>query len=83
MMYAKWHLCGVKTQYAEWFVLEGTLKIILFQPPCHGQGHLDQVTQSPNQSGLEHFQREGIHSFPVQPVPVSEHPHSKDFLHSI
>ena len=32
----------------EWFGLEGTLQIILFQPPCHGQGHLplDQVAQS-------------------------------------
>jgi len=29
----------------EWFGLEGTLKIIWFQPSCHGQGHLppDQV----------------------------------------
>ena len=24
----------------EWFGLEGTLKIIWFQPPCHEQGHL-------------------------------------------
>jgi len=24
----------------EWFGLEGTLKIICFQPPCHEQGHL-------------------------------------------
>ena len=33
----------------EWFGLEGTLKIISFQPPCHGQGHphLDEVAQSP------------------------------------
>jgi len=32
----------------EWFGLEGTLKIIWFQPPCHEQGHLppDQVVQS-------------------------------------
>jgi len=34
--------------------LEGTLKIIWFQPPCHEQGHLplDQVAQSPIQPGL-------------------------------
>jgi len=39
----------------EWFGLEGTLKIIQFQPPCHGQGHLllEQVAQSPVQPGLE------------------------------
>jgi len=23
-----------------WFGLEGTLKIVWFQPPCHEQGHL-------------------------------------------
>jgi len=42
----------------EWFVLEGTLQIIQFQPPCHGQGHLplDQVAQSPIQPGLGHCQ---------------------------
>jgi len=38
--------------------LEGTLKIIWFQLPCHEQGHLpsDQVAQSSIQPGLEHFQ---------------------------
>lgn len=32
----------------EWFELEGTLKVIYFQPPCHDQGHrpLVQVTSS-------------------------------------
>jgi len=37
----------------EWYGLEGTLKIIWFQPPCHEQGHLplDQVAQSPIQPG--------------------------------
>jgi len=37
----------------EHFGLEGTLNIISFQPPCHGQGHLalDQVAQSPVQPG--------------------------------
>jgi len=40
----------------ERFGLEGTLKIIQFQPPCRGQGHLPlgQVAQSPIQPGLEH-----------------------------
>jgi len=38
----------------ERFGLEGTLKIIWFQPPCHEQGHLspDQVAQSSVQPGL-------------------------------
>jgi len=42
--------------------LEGTLKIIWFQPPCHEQGHLplDQVAQSYIQTGLEPFQGGGI-----------------------
>jgi len=46
----------------EWFGLEGTFRIIYFQLPCHGQGHLspDQVAQSPLQPGLEHFQGGGF-----------------------
>jgi len=42
----------------EWFGLEGTLKIIWFQPPCHEQGLLlpDQGAQSSVQPGLEHCQ---------------------------
>uniref|UniRef100_A0A8C3PLQ6 Uncharacterized protein n=1 Tax=Calidris pygmaea TaxID=425635 RepID=A0A8C3PLQ6_9CHAR len=69
----------------EWFGLEGTLKIIEFQTPCHGQGHLplDQVAQSPIQPGLEHLQGWGSHNFSGQPVPVSHHPHSKEFLPNI
>jgi len=44
-----------------------------FQPPCHGQGHLPlgQVAQIPIQSGLEHFQGGGVHSFPGQSLPVT------------
>jgi len=60
----------------ERLVLEGTLKIIWFQPPCHEQGHLppDQVAQSSIQPGLEHCQAGGSHSFSGQPVPVFHHP---------
>jgi len=60
----------------EWFGLEGTLKIIEFQPPCCGQGHLplDRVAQIPIQPDLEHFQGGGIHSFSGQPVTVPHHP---------
>lgn len=38
----------------EYFGMEGTVKIISFQLPCHGQGHLplDQVGQSTIQHGL-------------------------------
>jgi len=41
--------------------LEGTLKIIWFQPPCNEQGHLplDQVAQSSIEPGLEQFQGGG------------------------
>ncbi|NXN59955.1 POGZ protein, partial [Rynchops niger] len=58
--------------------LEGTLKIIQFHPPCHGQGHLplDQVAQSPIQPGLKTFQGWGFHPRSGQPVPVSHHPHA-------
>jgi len=56
----------------EWIGLEGTLKIIWFQSPCHGQGHLplDQGAQSSIQPGLEHFQGGGSHSFSGKPVPA-------------
>ena len=54
----------------EWFELEGTFKIISFQPPCYRQGHLplDQVAHSPIQPGLECFQGGGIHNLTGQPV---------------
>jgi len=53
--------------------LEAILKIIQFQPLCHGQGHLapDQVTQRPIQPGLEHFQGGGSQNFAGQPVVTS------------
>ena len=52
----------------EWFGLEGTLKIIWFHPPRHGQGHLPpaQGAQSSIQPVLEHCQGEGSHSFSGQ-----------------
>ena len=66
----------------EWFGLEGTLHIISFQPPCHGQGPLppDQFAQSPIQPGLEHCQGGGSHSFSGQPMPGPHHPHGEEFL---
>jgi len=69
----------------EWFVLEGTLKIVWFQPPCHEQGHLppDQVAQSSIQPGLEHCQRGGSHSFSGQPVSGPHHPHGEKSLPDI
>lgn len=44
--------------------LEGTFRIILFQPHCHGQGQfpLDQIP-NPVQPGPEHSQGWGIHLF--------------------
>jgi len=49
----------------EYFDLEGTLEIIYFQPPCHGQGHLllGEVAQSPIQPSLERFQGGDFHNF--------------------
>jgi len=66
----------------EWFGLEGTLKIIWLQPPCHEQGYLplDQAAQSSIQPGLEHCQGGGSHSFFGQPVPVFHCPHGEEFL---
>ena len=66
----------------EQFGLEGTLKLIYLQTPCHGQGHLplDHVAQSPIQPGLEHCQGGDIHIFSGQPLPVPHHPHTKEFL---
>ena len=54
----------------------------LSPPPCHGQGHLplSQVTPSPVQPGLGHFQGWGSHCFSGQPVPGPQHPHSQEFL---
>ena len=52
---ARIHILEIKEEMihriVEWFGLEGPLKIIWFQPLCHGQGHLplDQVSQSPIQ----------------------------------
>ncbi|PKU41813.1 hypothetical protein llap_7886 [Limosa lapponica baueri] len=64
----------------EWFGLEGTLKIIKFQDPCREQGHLplDQVAQSPIQSGLEQLQGWGIHNFSGQPEFQNERKDSKE-----
>jgi len=59
--------------------LEGTARILKFQPLCHRQGHqspdlvLDQVAQGPIQSDNEHLQRRSIHSLPGQPVPATHH----------
>jgi len=69
----------------DWQGLEGTLKIIWFQTPCHEQGHLPpaQSAQSPIQPGLGHCQGGGSHSFSGQPVPVFHHPHGEEFLPNI
>jgi len=61
-----------KHRIREWFGLEGTLKIIWFQPPGHEQGHLPpaQGAQSSIQPGLEPCQGGGSHSSSGQPGPV-------------
>jgi len=76
---------GVSSRFSiriiEWFWLEGTLKVIWFQPPCHEQGHLPpaEAAQSSIQPGLEQCQGGGSHSFSGQPVPGPHHPHGGEF----
>jgi len=55
------------------------------QSPCYRQGQIlpHQVAHSPIQPGLEHLQGGGIHNLTGQPVLVSHHPHSKEFLPNI
>ena len=59
--------------------LEGTPRIIKFQPLCHRKCHqppklvLDQVAQGPIQPGPEHLQGWSIHSLSGQPVPAPHH----------
>ena len=62
--------------------LEGTFRGRLAQPPCSEQGQLqpDQVSQSPVQPGLEHFQGWGFHCLSGQPLPVFHHPHCEKLL---
>jgi len=81
-------LCALSARnhrITEWFGLEGTLKIIWSQPPCHEQGHLppDQAAQSSIQLGLEQCQGGGSHSFSGQPGPGPHHPHGEEFLPNI
>ena len=61
---------------------KGPLKVILFQLPCHEQGHipLDQVAQSPVQPDLECFQGWGSYHLSGQLVPVFHYHHCKKFL---
>jgi len=51
----------INHRITERFGLEGTLKTISFQLPCHGQGllPLDQVAQIPIQPGMD-TSRDGI-----------------------
>ncbi|XP_065518123.1 uncharacterized protein LOC136004991 isoform X2 [Lathamus discolor] len=68
----------------EWFMLEGTLKLIQFQPlPTGGQGHLtlEQLAPSPCVlPGLEHCRGRGSLSFSGHPVPAPQHPHREELL---
>lgn len=47
----------------KWFGLEGTLKIILLQPPCHGQGllHYPRLLQALSKLSLD-ISRDGAAS---------------------
>ena len=48
--------------------------------PLRKQGHLQQAAQGLVQVGLEYLQRQRIHSFSGQPVPVLRHPQSEEVL---
>ena len=78
-------ILGILHGMIERFGLNGTLQIISFPPPCHGQRQLplDQVAQCPIQPGLGHCQGGVIHTSSGQPVPVPHHPQSEEFLSSI
>ena len=59
----------------EWLGLEGTLRIITFQPPCHRQSCqlldqvLDQIAQGPIEPCLKHLWGWDIHNPSGQPIP--------------
>ena len=72
-----WYLSNGIT---ERFVLEGTFEIISFQSPVWGPLSPDQVAHNPSQPGLECFQGKDIHNLTGQPLPVSHHPHMKNFF---
>lgn len=61
----------------EWFELKKTLKVISFQPSCHGQGLIpvDQVGSKPHSALNTPGKRQ-------EPVSVP-YPHSKEFLPNI
>jgi len=46
----------------EWLGMEGTSKIIQFQPPCHGKAH-----QPPDQAAQSHVQPGMLHSVSILP----------------
>ena len=66
----------------EWFVLEGTFKSALVQPPCRKQGYLqlDQVAYNPVHPDLECSQARGICHLSEQPLPVFYHPRHKKII---
>lgn len=64
----------------EWPRLEGTSKIILFQPFCCGWGQIPLAAQSPIQPHVEHFLEWDINNFSRQPVAVPHHSHRNYFF---
>jgi len=66
----------------EWFGLERIFESLPVQPRCQGRGQLSlgHADQSPVQSDLERFHWWGIYNFSGQPIPVSYHPHNKNFF---
>lgn len=62
--------------------LEGTLKIIEPQSPCHGQKYfpVDQIAQGLIQPSFECYLGWGIHNLLGKSVLAPHHPNSKEFL---
>lgn len=52
-------------------------------PPQQGHLTLNHIAQGLTQTVLEHCQGWGIHSLPEQPVPLSQHIHSKEFISNL
>jgi len=70
LLYPEPIFLSVFHRIVEQFGLEGTLKIISFQPPCHGQGPLPPVqgAPSPIQPGL--FDLAGRSCLPSRPPAI-------------
>jgi len=68
----------------KWLELEGTLRIIKFQPPAAGRAASHQLTlpRAPSNLALS-TSRDGAPQLIWAALPVPHHPLSKEFPHNI